>query len=153
MLFNLFFIFTIEVCCQSMEDKKEMSDKKSPTEWKEEISPEQYRIAFEKGTEAAFTGIYNNHKDTGTYNCSVCDNPLFTSNSKFESGCGWPAFFKPVSPESVNEHVDVSHGMSRTEITCNNCNAHLGHVFSDGPQPSGLRYCINSVSLEFQKED
>ncbi len=118
--------------------------------WKEKLTPEQYRILRQKGTERPYTGPFLENKDTGMYECAGCGNELFSSDTKFDSGCGWPSFFAPLNSTAVNEHRDTSHGMIRTEITCANCGGHLGHVFDDGPNPTGLRYCINGTALEFK---
>jgi len=118
-----------------------------------ELSPLTYHVTQEKGTEQAFTGEYWNTKDAGMYHCVVCGEPLFESDTKFDSGTGWPSFTKPVESGNVEEHRDISHGMIRTEVTCKNCGAHLGHVFPDGPGPNGLRYCINSCSLKLDKSE
>lgn len=118
----------------------------------QKLTPEQYYVTQEKGTERAFTGKYYQHKETGVYHCVCCEAPLFTSETKYESGSGWPSFWQPVSPEAVKEVLDKSHGMVRTEVVCGNCDAHLGHVFTDGPRPTGLRYCLNSVSLDFKEK-
>jgi peptide-methionine (R)-S-oxide reductase len=127
--------------------------RKSEREWREALTPEQYHIAREKGTERAFTGEYWNTKDAGVYRCSSCGEPLFDSETKYDSGSGWPSFFQPVDPEKVEVEDDRSHGMRRTEVKCARCEAHLGHVFPDGPPQTGLRYCINSASLRLEKKD
>lgn len=123
---------------------------KTDREWRRELSAEEYRVTRQKGTEAPFTGQYWNTKKAGTYTCRCCGEPLFLSETKYDSGCGWPSFFKPVNTVAIEEHEDLSFGMVRTEIVCHHCGAHLGHVFEDGPQPTGLRYCVNSASLDLK---
>jgi peptide-methionine (R)-S-oxide reductase len=131
-----------------MSDKPKVT--KTDDEWRTLLTPMQYAVAREKATERAFTGEYWNHREPGIYRCVACGTPLFASDTKFESACGWPSYFAPLDPSKVREEVDATHGMIRTEVLCNVCDAHLGHVFEDGPPPSGLRYCINSVSLKFE---
>lgn len=122
------------------------------SEWKQNLTAEQYRVLREKGTEPPFSGKYVQEKTNGTYNCAACGNPLFASNAKFDSGTGWPSFDQAL-PGAVHEHEDNSHGMHRTEITCARCESHLGHVFNDGPTPTGMRYCLNSVCLDLDPAD
>lgn len=124
----------------------------SKQEWRERLTDEQFYVCREKGTERAFTGEYHDCKDKGIYRCICCGEPLFDSGSKFNSGTGWPSFWQPVDDMAVESDVDTSHGMRREEVHCRKCGSHLGHVFPDGPQPTGLRYCINSISLKLDKE-
>ena len=123
---------------------------KSEDQWRKELTPEQFRILREKGTERPFTGAYNDFKGEGVFVCAACGTPLFDSSTKYNSRSGWPSFFQPANPGAVAEHTDQTHGMVRTEVTCASCGGHLGHVFPDGPQPTGQRYCINSASLAFR---
>ncbi len=127
-----------------------MDDDYKQTDWRTRLTPEQYRVAREKGTERPFTGEYWNCNDPGTYVCICCGAPLFDATHKFDAGCGWPSFSQPLVAENIAEVQDSSHGMRRTEVMCSQCSAHLGHVFPDGPRPTGLRYCINSVSLKLE---
>lgn len=140
---------------QNKNDGTNMEKKiiKSDEEWKKELTPEEYYVLREKGTERAFTGeFYENHED-GTYLCAACGNELFSSDTKYESGSGWPSYWAPLSEDNVEIETDRSHGMIRSEVKCSRCGSHLGHVFDDGPNPTGKRYCINSISLDFKKKD
>jgi peptide-methionine (R)-S-oxide reductase len=131
-----------------------MSEKieKTEKEWKQDLTADEFFVCRQKGTERPFTGEYYDLKDEGTYLCRCCGKPLFSSSAKYDSGTGWPSFYQPSTETGVREEQDNSHGMTRTEIQCNDCGSHLGHVFPDGPQPTGLRYCVNSLSLKFEKK-
>jgi methionine-R-sulfoxide reductase len=132
-----------------MSDQQKNDDDK----WRTKLTPEEFRICREKGTEPAFSGEYWEHKAEGKFNCKCCGEPLFSSSQKYDSGCGWPSFFAPLENSVVRETLDRTHGMVRTEVTCERCGCHLGHVFTDGPQPTGLRYCVNSASVSFREGD
>jgi len=159
LIISVVFIFSCSAKSQNdtnMADKNSKSEyrvNKSEEEWKQILTPVEFQVLREKGTEYAFTGEYFKHKEKGTYVCAGCGYELFTSDSKYDSGCGWPSFYEPLSEEKVGESEDRSHGMVRTEIVCNNCGGHLGHIFPDGPKPTGLRYCVNSASLDFKKKE
>lgn len=135
-----------------MSDAKTLKVEKSEEEWRRELTPEQYRVAREHGTERAFTGPWWDTKDEGLYRCVACGRALFRSETKFDSGTGWPSFYAPVEPEAVSEHEDRSFFSVRTEVRCADCDSHLGHVFPDGPAPTGLRYCMNGTALDLEKD-
>ena len=137
----------------STENNDSTQVNKTEAEWKNALSPDQYRVLREKGTDAPFTGKYYLNKDKGVYVCAACGNELFTSDMKFESSCGWPSFDKEIAGGKIKTIIDTSHGMVRTEIVCARCGSHLGHLFYDGPTPTGERYCVNSTSLNFKKEE
>jgi peptide-methionine (R)-S-oxide reductase len=132
---------------------KETEDKTKDEDWRKKLTNEQYQVLRNKGTERPFTGEYWDNHEKGDYFCAGCGAPLFDSEKKFDSGCGWPSFYKPKDEKNIESKIDRSLGMSRTEVLCKKCGGHLGHVFKDGPKPTGLRYCINSISLDFKKQD
>ena len=156
-LLILFPVIFLSISCQAQERRPNESNpkfevEKTSTEWKQILSDSEYHVLREKGTERAFTGSLLNIKKKGQYVCAGCSNPLFHSKSKFDSGTGWPSFYEPLNRNAVMEDTDISYGMKRVEVLCNKCGGHLGHVFDDGPKPTGLRYCINSVAMKFVEE-
>ena len=150
-------LLAISACSQNQKQTSATMENfkvnKTEEEWRKQLTPEQFDVIRLKGTERAFTGKFEDYWDSGTYVCAACGNELFNSNSKFNAGCGWPSFYEALDKTKIIEKTDYTHGMARTEILCAKCGGHLGHVYDDGPKPTGLRYCINSVSLDFKKKD
>ncbi len=156
--FRYIFLPVAMLITMSMAGQTDTTDmtkqiKKTEKDWQKELTPEQYKVLRQCGTEPPFTGKYYKNKEDGTYHCAACGALLFTSGTKYDSGSGWPSFYDVVDKKNIEEVVDTSHGMRRIEIKCAHCGSHLGHVFPDGPKPTGLRYCVNSVSLDFVKSD